>query len=83
MFPDVYSGQPGKKNSEDISRVVEKIKLISLRLKIFPLGSSVGIVITDDNVYNIDGEAHALLAQLLTELTALQRDTPLSEDQVM
>jgi len=25
MFPDVYSGQPGKKNSEDISRVVEKL----------------------------------------------------------
>jgi spartin len=44
-------------------------------------GSSIGIVITDDNVYNVDGEAHALLAQLLIELTALQREVPLSEDQ--
>ena len=44
-------------------------------------GSSIGIVITDDNVYNVEGEAHALLAQILTELTALKRDEPLSEDQ--
>jgi hypothetical protein len=44
-------------------------------------GSSVGLVITDDSVYNVGGEAQAMLEQLLTELTALKKDVPLSDDQ--
>jgi hypothetical protein len=38
-------------------------------------GSSIGLVIVEDSVYNVDGEAHALLAKLLSELTALQVST--------
>ena len=44
-------------------------------------GSSVGIVITDDNIYNAQGEAHALLAKVLMELTALEVEAPLPPDQ--
>ena len=46
-------------------------------------GSSVGIVIVDDCVYNVDGEAHALLAKILSDLTALKQDVLLSEDQIL
>ena len=41
-------------------------------------GSSVGIVIAD---HNVEDEAHSLLAQQLTKLTALKCDEPLPEDQ--
>jgi len=45
-------------------------------------GAAVGVVITDDSVYNIDGAAHSQLSELLLELTALQKEKLLPEDQV-
>ena len=36
-------------------------------------GASVGVVIADDSVFNLDGEAHAALAETLSNLTELQK----------
>ena len=43
-------------------------------------GASIGIVIDDESVYNVDGAARELLAKVLAETTALKQDEPLPKD---
>jgi len=44
-------------------------------------GSCVGLVLTDDTPFNVDGEAQTQLAIILDELTALKKEEPVASDQ--